>query len=49
MVAYEFGARSARHLEALGYPVEWRSYPMPHSVMPAELVDIGRFLTARLD
>ncbi len=48
VVAYEFGARSARHLEVLGYPVEWRSYPMPHSVMPAELVDIGRFLTARL-
>ena len=48
VVAYDFGARSARHLEALGYPVEWRSYPMPHSVSPVELVDIGRFITARL-
>jgi phospholipase/carboxylesterase len=48
VVAYDFGARSARHLEALGYPVEWRSYPMPHSVSPAELIDIGRFISARL-
>lgn len=48
VVAYAYGERSARHLEAMGYPVEWRSYPMPHSVSPAELVDIGRFLTARL-
>ncbi|MEE4173155.1 MAG: alpha/beta fold hydrolase [Xanthomonadales bacterium] len=48
VVAYDFGARSARRLESLGYPVEWRSYPMPHSVSPAELVDIGRFITARL-
>jgi phospholipase/carboxylesterase len=48
VVAYDFGARSARHLEALGYPVEWRSYPIPHSVSPPELVDIGRFIAARL-
>lgn len=48
VVAFDFGARSARHLESLGYPVEWRTYPMPHSVSPAELVDIGRFITARL-
>lgn len=48
VVSYAFGEQSARHLESLGYPVEWRSYPMPHSVLPAELVDIGRFLTARL-
>lgn len=48
VVAFDYGERSARHLEAQGYPVEWRTYPMPHSVLPAELVDIGRFLTARL-
>ncbi len=48
VVAYEFGARSARYLETLGYPVQWHSYPMPHSVSPEELVDIGRFITARL-
>jgi phospholipase/carboxylesterase len=31
-----------------GYPVQWQTYPMPHSVLPAQLLDIGRWLTARL-
>jgi phospholipase/carboxylesterase len=31
-------------LLALGYPVEWRDYPMPHSVCPAEIADIAAFL-----
>jgi phospholipase/carboxylesterase len=31
-------------LQALGYPVEWREYPMPHSVCPQEIADIGEFL-----
>ena len=31
-------------LLALGYPVEWREYPMPHSVCPAEIADIAAFL-----
>lgn len=36
---------SRRHLEALGYPVQWREYPMPHSVCAPELADIAAFLT----
>ncbi len=28
----------------LGYPVEWREYPMPHSVCPGEIADIAAFL-----
>jgi len=32
-------------LAALGYPVQWHSYPMPHSVHPRELADISAFLT----
>ena len=28
----------------LGYPVEWREYPMPHSVCPEEIADIAAFL-----
>lgn len=31
-------------LLALGYPVQWRDYPMPHSVCPEEIADIAAFL-----
>jgi len=31
-------------LQALGYPVQWREYPMPHSVCPQEIADIADFL-----
>lgn len=37
-------AKVARdQLLALGYPVAWRDYPMPHSVCSEELADIGQF------
>ncbi len=32
-------------LNAAGYPVEWHSYPMPHSVCPQELADLNAWLT----
>jgi phospholipase/carboxylesterase len=35
-------------LRELGYEPEWRTYPMPHSVAPEEISDIGRFLSDRL-
>jgi len=35
---------SRKMLEALGYPVEWREYPMPHSVHPQEIADISAWL-----
>ena len=31
-------------LQSLGYAVEWREYPMPHSVCPEEVTDIGAWL-----
>lgn len=31
-------------LVALGYPVEWHAYPMPHSVCAPEIADINRWL-----
>jgi phospholipase/carboxylesterase len=31
-------------LTALGQPVEWHEYPMEHSVSPAELADLERWL-----
>ena len=38
-------ARRARDLlQSLGYVVEWHEYPMPHSVAPQELDDIGAWL-----
>jgi len=39
------GEASRDLLVQLGYPVQWRSYPMPHSVHPAEIADISTFLT----
>jgi phospholipase/carboxylesterase len=38
-------ARQSRDaLVAMGHPVEWHEYPMPHSVSPAEIVDLNRWL-----
>ena len=41
-------ARASRgKLEALGYQVEWREYPMPHSVCAEEVEEIGAWLVKR--
>jgi phospholipase/carboxylesterase len=42
------GLEARAALEAQGYPVEWREYPMEHEVCAAELEEIGRWLTQRL-
>ena len=42
------GRVAAERLEALGQPVEWHSYSMPHAVCPEELDDLRRWLDARL-
>lgn len=39
------GEASRDLLTKLGYAVQWRSYPMPHSLHPQEIVDISAFLT----
>ena len=44
VVAYDRGIASRDALLALGYPVEWHDYAMPHSVCPQEIVDLGRWL-----
>jgi len=31
-----------------GYPVEWRTYPMPHSLCPPEIGHISEFLLRNL-
>ncbi|MCE9678563.1 alpha/beta hydrolase [Shewanella sp. AS1] len=45
-----FGAGLAAHelVKAAGYPVQWQSYPMGHSVLPEQLQDISCWLIERL-
>jgi phospholipase/carboxylesterase len=47
VVAASWGARSRDALQALGVAVEWHTYPMPHSVHPDEVRDLGAWMTAR--
>ncbi len=44
VVAYEMGTRSRDALVQAGYGVEWREYPMAHSVCLEEFAHIGDFL-----
>ncbi len=42
-------AQAARNLlTAGGANIDWHEYPMEHSICPAEIKDIGRWLVARL-
>ena len=45
MIPIDRAIRSRDALAALGYPVEWREYPMPHSVCLPEISDIADWLT----
>jgi phospholipase/carboxylesterase len=36
------------HLEALGLHPDYRTYPMAHSVCPAQIRDMGEFIRAHL-
>jgi phospholipase/carboxylesterase len=44
VVVLERAESSNARLKALGYNVEWHTYPMPHSVHPHEISDISAFL-----
>ena len=44
MIRPEWADSSRRALEAQGYPVEWHTYPMQHSVCIEEVRDIGGWL-----
>lgn len=44
IVPVGLGEDSARRLGAAGYPVEWRTWPMPHSVCPEEIVAIDEWM-----
>lgn len=49
VVPINFARNSRKRLTQLGHEVEWREYPMPHSVSPEELLDIKAFLDRALD
>jgi len=44
VIPLSWARRSRDHLVALGYAVDWREYPMPHSVCAEEIEDVGRWL-----
>ena len=44
IVAPLLGEHARAWLEAAGYPVEWHTYAMPHSVCPQEVTDIANWL-----
>jgi phospholipase/carboxylesterase len=48
VVGHALGLMSAEFLRKLGYPVDWHSYPMPHSVCAEEISDLSRWLEARI-
>jgi phospholipase/carboxylesterase len=48
IIPVERARQSRAHLEALGYPVAWREYPMPHAVCAPEIADIAGWLLTRL-
>ena len=44
VIVPERSERSRDLLQANGYDVQWKSYPMEHSLHPIEVIDIGHFL-----
>lgn len=48
VVMLQRGLDSRQLLEALGYAIDWHTYPMPHSVCAEELADLRRWFAARL-
>jgi phospholipase/carboxylesterase len=48
IVPLKLAQSSCKRLLALGYPVEWHEYSMPHSVCPEEIAAIGAWLAGRL-
>ncbi|WP_442595786.1 alpha/beta hydrolase [Parapusillimonas sp. JC17] len=44
VVTIDRAQASRQALQDMGYPVEWKTYPMPHSVCQEEIADIAAFL-----
>ena len=48
MIGIDYAKPSYEILQALGYQVDWRSYPMAHQVCMEEVQDISNWLQKRL-
>jgi len=48
IIPVERARQSHARLEALGYAVTWKEYPMPHAVCAPEIADIAAWLLTRL-
>jgi phospholipase/carboxylesterase len=48
MIGIDRAMQSRDALAGLGYAVQWRDYPMGHSVCPEEIADIAAFLVRNL-
>ncbi|WP_275286121.1 alpha/beta hydrolase [Halomonas elongata] len=48
VVPESLGRAAHDRLQNMGYPIEYRQYPMAHAVCPQQVADIGRWLSARL-
>jgi len=48
VVPIQLGELSRQQLVDLGYAIDWRTYPMQHSVSMEEIADISRWLQSRL-
>ncbi len=48
MITIDRAEQSRDLLRAMGYPVEWHEYAMPHAVCPQEIDDIGHWLRQTL-
>ena len=46
LIPIALARRNRQHLMRAGYSVEWREYPIEHSVSPQEIDDIAGFLRA---
>ena len=44
IVPFELGELSRDALKAAGYPLEWKTWPMPHTVCEPEVAAIRAFL-----
>jgi phospholipase/carboxylesterase len=48
VVPIALGEASAKMVEQAGWPLQFRSYPAPHSLHPDEVEEIGKWLAERL-
>ncbi len=49
VVPMGLGQLSYERIHAMGYPVQWQTYPMAHAVCPPQLADIAGWLRQRFD